>query len=62
MRGEKMSPDESIAYKVGFFDGYKYGTEKNPYHHLKESDKHKYYRYGYDKGVSEYCEQEITGE
>ncbi len=57
-----MSPDESIAYKVGFFDGYKYGTEKNPYHHLKESDKHKYYRYGYDKGVSEYCEQEITGE
>ena len=54
-----MSIKESIAYKVGFYDGYIEGNDKNPYHHLKERDYHRYYIYGYDKGVSEYCNQEL---
>jgi len=46
----------NTAYKIGFYEGFVNGVEKNPYHHIKERDNFLLYLKGYDKGVSEYCD------
>ena len=51
--GEKMKTN--TAYKIGFYDGFVEGVEKNPYNHIKNRCNFLLYLKGYDEGVSEYC-------
>ena len=53
---------KNIAYKIGYYDGFINGVEKNPYNHIKNRNKFLLYLKGYNKGVQEYCDLEIIND
>lgn len=51
--------NRSIAYCKGFVDAYEEGIQNNPYDggsfDNAEQERHLHYKWGYDAGITEYC-------
>lgn len=45
------------AYAKGYYDGRTQGVELNPFNSVREREEFHGYRWGYDKGVADYCEE-----